>query len=112
MIDLPSQDKLSIQDLQAFHKTLDKEKQFDQDVFRNIAYLSGEIGELVSAIRKLRKTENMSEQTAARIDVGDELADCLAYVIKLANYVEIDLHDAYINKMKRNLTREWHPKIK
>jgi NTP pyrophosphatase (non-canonical NTP hydrolase) len=40
------------------------------------------------------------------------LADCLAYVIKLANYAEVDLHAAYVHKMKRNLTREWHPKIR
>jgi len=112
MIDLLSEDKLSIQDLQAFHQALDKEKQFDQDIFRNIAYLTGEVGELVSAIRKVRKATNEMDESEARIQVGEELADCLAYVIKLANYAEIDLHDAHINKMNRNLTREWHPKIK
>ena len=112
MIDLLSKDSLSIQDLQAFHKTLDQEKHFDQDIFRNIAYLSGEIGELVSAMRKLRKANDQAEQSEARSSIGEELADCLAYVIKLANYAEIDLHNAYINKMKQNLTREWHPKIR
>jgi len=112
MIDLLTRDNLAIQDLQVFHKTLDKEKQFDQDIFRNIAYLSGEIGELVSAIRRLRKANGEAEEVEARNHVGEELADCLAYVVKLANYAEIDLHDAYINKMKRNLKREWHPNIK
>jgi NTP pyrophosphatase (non-canonical NTP hydrolase) len=111
MIDRLSSDKLSIQDLQAFHQALDREKQFDQDIFRNIAYLTGEVGELISAIRKVRMAGNEMEELEARKHVGEELADCLAYVIKLANYAEIDLHDAYINKMKRNLTRE-HPKIK
>jgi NTP pyrophosphatase (non-canonical NTP hydrolase) len=112
MIDLLSSDKLSIQELQAFHQALDQEKQFDQDIFRNIAYLSGEIGELVSAIRNVRKANNEIEESEAHHQVGEELADCLAYVIKLANYAKIDLHDAYTTKMKRNLTREWHPKIK
>jgi len=112
MIDLLSGDRLSIQDLQAFHQALDNEKQFDQDIFRNVAYLTGEIGELVSAIRKVRMAGNGMDVSEAKNHVGEELADCLAYVIKLANYAEIDLHDAYINKMKRNLTREWHPKIK
>jgi NTP pyrophosphatase (non-canonical NTP hydrolase) len=112
MIDLLSSDELSIQDLQAFHQALDQEKQFDQDIFRNIAYLTGEIGELVLAIRKVRKANNEMEESEAHHHVGEELADCLAYVIKLANYAEIDLHDAYTTKMKRNLTREWHPKIK
>ena len=112
MIDLLSSYQLSIQDLQAFHQALDNEKQFDQDIFRNIDYLSGEVGELVSAIRKVRKAGSDAELSEAGNHVGEELADCLAYVIKLANYAEIDLHDAYVNKMKRNLTREWHPKIK
>ena len=112
MLDLLSKDNLSLEDLQAFHRELDKEKQFDQDIFRNIAYLSGEIGELVSAIRKLRKVEDISEEPDARKQIGNELADCLAYVIKLANYTEIDLEDAYRNKMKLNLTREWHSKIR
>lgn len=112
MNDLLSKDKLSLQELQAFHKTLDREKQFDQDIFRNIAYLSGEIGELVSAIRKFRKAEGDTESLDAQNHVGEELADCLAYVIKLANYAEVDLHAAYVHKMKRNLTREWHPKIR
>jgi NTP pyrophosphatase (non-canonical NTP hydrolase) len=112
MMDLLFRDKLSIQDLQAFHQALDQEKQFDQDIFRNIAYLTGEVGELVSAVRKVRKASHEMEELEARNHVGEELADCLAYVIKLANYAEIDLHDAYTTKMKRNLTREWHPKIK
>jgi len=108
MTDLLSKDALSLQDLQAFHLELDKEKQFDQDIFRNIAYLSGEIGELVSAIKKFRKIQDSSEEVDARNHVGEELADCLAYVVKLANYANIDLQEAYVNKMRHNLTREWH----
>jgi len=112
MTDLLFKDNLGLQDLQAFHRELDKEKQFDQDIFRNIAYLSGEIGELVSAIRKLRKIEDLSEEANARNHVGEELADCLAYVVKLANYAEVDLHEAYVNKMRKNMNREWHPAIR
>ena len=112
MIDLLSKDHLELKDLQIFHRELDKEKQFDQDVFRNIAYLSGEIGELVSAVRKLRKAKNLSEELDARSQVGEELADCLAYVIKFANYGEVDLQVAYINKMRKNLNREWHPALR
>ena len=112
MTDILLKDNLRIQDLQAFHRELDKEKQFDQDIFRNIAYLTGEIGELVSAIRKLRKIKGLSEEVDARNHVGEELADCLAYVIKLANYAEVDLHEAYVNKMRQNMNREWHPAVR
>ena len=112
MKDILSKDNLGLKDLQVFHRKLDAEKHFDQDIFRNIAYLSGEIGELVSAIRKHRKANDGAEETEARNHVGDELADCLAYIVKLANYAEIDLHDAYTNKMKQNLNREWHPETR
>jgi NTP pyrophosphatase (non-canonical NTP hydrolase) len=112
MEELLAKTDLTLQDLQAFHKELDEEKQFDKDIFRNIAYLTGEIGELVSAIRKLRKTTDAQEASAAREHVGEEIADCLAYVVKLANYAEIDLHEAYVNKMRRNLNREWHPAVR
>ncbi len=111
-LQLLSKTNLGLHDLQTFHKTLDKEKYFDQDIFRNIAYLSGEVGELVSAIRVLRKSKNISEETDARVHVGDELADCLAYIVKLANYAEVDLHEAYVNKMKRNTNREWHKAVR
>jgi NTP pyrophosphatase (non-canonical NTP hydrolase) len=112
MNDLLAKDQLSIQDLQTFHKALDEAKQFDKDIFRNIAYLTGEIGELVCELRKLRKADSEINRLEAQEHIGEELADCLAYVIKLANYAELDLHEAYVNKMKRNLTREWHPKIR
>ena len=112
MNDLLAKDRLSIQELQAFHRSLDRQKQFDQDIFRNIACLTGEIGELVLAIRKSRKANNEVDELEAHSHIADELADCLAYVVKLANYAEVDLHEAYTNKMKRNLTREWHPKIR
>jgi NTP pyrophosphatase (non-canonical NTP hydrolase) len=112
MIDLLSKEDLGLRDLQVFHRQLDQEKQFDQDIFRNIAYLSGEIGELVSALRGLRKVKDLPEESEARDQVGEELADCLAYVIKLANYAEVDLHTAYMNKMQKNLKREWHKAIR
>jgi len=112
LLQVLSKNILGLQELQTFHKTLDNEKHFDQDIFRNIAYLSGEVGELVSAIRVLRKAKNISEETDARVHVGDELADCLAYIVKLANYAEVDLHEAYVNKMKRNTNREWHKAVR
>lgn len=112
MEDLLSKDSLGLQDLQAFHKELDEEKHFDKDIFRNVAYLTGEIGEFVAAVRKLRKLNDAQDAIEAREHVGEEIADCLAYVVKLANYAEIDLHEAYVKKMKRNLKREWHPAVR
>ena len=107
-----SKDCIDLQDLQTFHREFDQEKHFDQDIFRNVAYLSAEIGELVSAIRELRKAGDTFEESDARVHVGEELADCLAYVVKLANYSKVDLHEAYVKKMQHNIEREWHKAVR
>jgi NTP pyrophosphatase (non-canonical NTP hydrolase) len=39
--------------------------------------------------------------------IESELADCMAYLLKLANYVGIDLEKAYTGKMKANRARSW-----
>ena len=102
--------ELSIYQLQAFHESLDREKGFDQDLLRNVAYLSEEVGEVVAAIRDLNKAADPSAREEARAHLGEELADCLAYIVKLANYGGVDLQEAYVSKMERNLTRVWHGK--
>jgi len=103
-----NEDKLCIRELQAFHESLDLEKGFDLNMLRNIACLSEEIGEVVSAIRELKKADEPSELEEARAHLGEEPADCLAYILKLANYGGIDLHEAYLRKMEWNLNRTWH----
>ena len=110
MIDkeLLAQDHLSLRDLQAFHQLLDQEKKFDTDMLRNVAYLSEEIGEVVSAIRSFRVADTPSTLEQARTQLGEELADCLAYILKLANYGDVNLEEAYRTKMERNLIRTWH----
>ena len=105
-----NENALCIRELQAFHKSLDREKGFDLDMLRNIAYLSEEIGEVVSAIRDFKNAGGPSALEEARTHLGEELADCLAYILKLANYGGLDLQDAYLRKMERNLTRTWYKK--
>jgi NTP pyrophosphatase (non-canonical NTP hydrolase) len=98
---------LCLRDLQAFHESLDREKGFDLDMLRNVAYLSEEIGEVVHAIRVFKKAEGPAALESAREHLGEELADCLAYILKLANYGGVDLQEAYVCKMTRNLDRTW-----
>jgi NTP pyrophosphatase (non-canonical NTP hydrolase) len=110
MRELLDKDDLSIRQLQAFHQSLDREKGFDLDMLRNVAYLSEELGEVVHAIRDLKRAADPSALEEARAHLGEELADCLAYIVKLANYGGVDLQEAYVSKMERNLTRVWHRK--
>lgn len=97
----------SICKLQRFHQQLDEEKGFDQDLLRNVALLSGEIGELVRAIQDWRRPHGSRPRHELANRIGEELADILAYVLKLANYAGVDLEDAYLRKMQANMGRTW-----
>ena len=112
----------TIQDFQAFHRWLDEQKDFDTDLLLNMVLLTAEIGEVAEVLRKIRRrvrqaqrepspSEEQAVMEAAlsehREDLGQELADCIAYIFKLANYTGIDLQEAYIKKMAKNLDRVW-----
>lgn len=98
----------TLRHLQQFHRALDDEKGFDQDLLRNVALLAGEVGELVRAIQDLRRPDGSIPRQELAAAVGEELADILAYVLKLANYAGIDLERAYLQKMQANVSRTWH----
>ncbi len=104
-------------DFQAFHQWLDEQKRFDPDILFNMVLLIGEVGEVAEVLKNIRKKadsflgefqpeEALSNALADyREDLAYELADCLAYIFKLANYTEIDLQEAYLKKMARNVDR-------
>ncbi|MCP5096853.1 MAG: hypothetical protein GY943_14985 [Chloroflexi bacterium] len=107
-------------DFQQFHKQLDENKGFDPDIFFNYILLTEEIGEVASELiaiwrdaRKLmqdgRSTPDAHQDalTRHRAALRSELADVLAYTIKLANYADIDLEQAYLEKMQTNIGRSW-----
>lgn len=75
----------------------------------NVMLLVEEVGEVAKEVRRMRYAAGdpaMSER--ARENLREELADCLAYVVKLANYTGIDLEAAYVSKMRVNMTRVWN----
>lgn len=107
-------------DLQRFHVELDKAKKFDPNPYFNYLCLSEEMGELGSEFAKLWIKEaalvadgqgtlqaRQSALQTHRPALESELADCMAYLLKLANYAGIDLETAYLTKMKRNQDRDW-----
>ena len=105
--DILDKENAGLREFQAFHQWLDQEKNFDTDMFVNIAFLAEEVGEVVRAIRHFKKAAGLPNLEAARGQVGEELADCLAYILKLANYSDVDLQTAYVDKMKQNTMRTW-----
>ena len=112
--------RASLREYQKFHVELDESKGFITDLYFNYLCLSEEMGELGSELANLWREEAKQvvqgrkvtearewalEQRRGRIEA--ELADCMAYLLKLANYVGIDLEQAYREKMKVNETRSW-----
>ncbi len=94
-------------DFQRFHQQLDREKQFSTDPFFNFILLQEEMGELARAFRQRWRASAAGSLDDSGMAIQEELADVLAYVIKLANYTGIDLEEAYLRKMQLNERREW-----
>ena len=106
-------DHPTLADLQKYHRELDAAKSFDPNIYFNALLLQEEVGELAATLVETWRMERRggsSRQEALgqqQESLGEELADCLAYVIKLANYAEIDLEAVYLSKMRKNLGRDW-----
>ena len=111
-----------LKDFQAWHRELDREKGFSADPLENVLGLMDEVGELVRAIRRIRNLEEKyvaqvgnREEARARAarevmdNLQEEMADVLAYLLKLANNFGIDLEEAYVEKMEHNWERVWEP---
>jgi NTP pyrophosphatase (non-canonical NTP hydrolase) len=107
---------------QQFHRQLDERKGFDPDLFFNFILLVEEMGELATELVHIwgesqqlaagsRQLADTLQDTLGRHReaLRNELADLLAYLLKLANYSGIDLEQAYLEKMRANVNRHWPP---
>ncbi len=105
---------------QQFHRQLDSSKGFDPDLFFNYILLTEEVGELATELIQVWGESRLEVQNGRspaeahqeaisrhRNSLKNELADLLAYLLKLANYTGIDLEQAYLEKMRINIGREW-----
>jgi dCTP diphosphatase len=52
-----------------------------------------------------KESRNLENDSAQKKMVQDELADVLSYILSLAISMNIDLSDAFIQKMKKNRTK-------
>ncbi len=108
-------------DFQQFHNELDQVKGFNTNVYFNYLRLGEEIGELGRELALLWGDEErlvahgqpaaQARQIALRNRgqaLESELADCMAYLLKLANYAGVDLESAYLEKMRENQERSWN----
>jgi deoxyguanosine kinase len=107
-------------DYQRFHVELDRAKGFNTDMYFNYLRLSEEVGELSSELARVWIEESSLRAKGHPVELArkqainqhrptlqSELADCMAYLLKIANYAGVDLETAYLEKMQLNQTREW-----
>ena len=114
--------KGSLANYQEFHRHLDRMKSFDPDLFFNFVLMSEELGEIAGEMVKVWRTAERLRTGVRQLDrpsavseavqthkatLRRELADMLAYILKVANYTGIDLEKAYLEKMHENIHREW-----
>lgn len=96
-----------LSDFQMFHQTLDRLKNFDQDLLLNFAKLQEEIGELATELVGYWQQQRRNLEVEPSDNLRHELADVLAYILKIANYTGIDLEASYLEKMLHNQHRTW-----
>lgn len=107
-------------DFQAWHRALDAEKGFPADPFVNFMGLIDEVGELTRVVRRIWQQRdlhqgrgNTAEEAQQRAvqehlqELREEMADVLAYLLKLANAFGLDMESAYVEKMEYNWSRQW-----
>ncbi len=68
------------------------------------ASLAIEVGELMEHFQwlTLEEAADVANDAQKKHDVQEELSDCLAYVISIANAMEIDLASSFEQKMHKN----------
>ncbi len=101
------QEHRRLADFQRWHQALDQEKGFLQDIYFNFICLTEEIGELGAVLAQAWRAQLGDQGQDHRPALREELADCLAYLLKLANYADVDLETAYLDKMNLNRERRW-----
>ncbi len=99
-------------DFQRWQLALDLEKSILADLYFNFICLTEEVGKLGAQLKDVWATQetlydkigNRQEAQDRALqeclpDLREDLADCLAYLLKLANYTGVDLEQAYLAKM-------------
>lgn len=96
----------TIQDYQRYISVMMKVRGFDKNsIVEEMLLLTEEVGELAKVVRKahgMHMDKNSVHSTA-----GEELADVLSYILSIANYLDVDLEQAFRAKEEKNKKRTW-----
>ena len=98
--------KPTLSNLQTYVREMKIERGFStEDKVLECFLLGEEMGELFKAVRKSSGNKLALDSTAP--EVADELADCLIYILSIANQHDIDLEQAFREKEVKNKSRQW-----
>jgi len=99
---------LTLIELQDYVRRMVKLRGFDEEKIEDVLLLlTEEIGELARAIRGLVGLKTSRKHSNVYEHLSQELADCLIYLLDIANLANIDLENAFRKKEKRNSRRKW-----
>ncbi len=84
---------LTLREIQEVIRNAYFHRDYARGLWRTLLWLVEELGELVSVINKEKPREQIEE----------ELADVLAWLVSVANLLEIDLEKAFIKKYREDV---------
>jgi NTP pyrophosphatase (non-canonical NTP hydrolase) len=103
-----SKKSFTIQDLQNYVRDMVKRRGFEKETIEDVLLLFvEEIGELARAIRDLKGLKVSDKKESVPENLREELADCLVYLLDIANLANVSLEDAFREKEKLNSARKW-----
>ena len=97
----------TLPELQRYLDEVCKERGWTKDSYaEKFLLFTEEVGELAKAIRK---TQGLYQEEARqkRLEIEEEFADVLSYLLDLANYFRVDLEKAFREKEQVNSSRIW-----
>jgi len=97
----------TLKDLQKYMNEVCKERGWTKDTYaEKFLLFSEEVGELAKA---MRKATGLYQEKAKQkqIELAEEFADVLSYLLDLANYFSVDLEQAFREKEQINQNRIW-----
>ena len=107
-VKLQLKDSPSLTDLQEYMSWMVKHRGFSEEGLTEVALLLvEEVGELAKAIRFDQGLKVTSDSISRIKQIGSELADCLVYLLNLANLSNVNLEKALREKEATNGERKW-----
>ena len=99
--------QLTLKELQDYVHDMTELRGFERETIEHaMLLLVEEVGELAKATRNLLGIRS-SRKRDLRKNVREELADCLIYLLDIANLANVDLENAVREKERRNSRRKW-----